>query len=378
MTETEIHGRAAPGFEPVREAFARNFAEELESGAAFAARVGGETVLDLWGGTADAKSGAPWREDTLAPVFSTGKAVCAVIVASLVERGLVAYEDRLAALWPEFAEAGKAAVTIGEALSHQAGVPGFREEFDPAEWFDREAMAARLAAEAPFWEPGTACGYHPITFGIIAQEICLRADGRTLGSILREDFAGPRGLDLMIGTPESEHGRCARIEKPRGYADFGELNDETRAAFLQPWSAPGGRGSAEWRKAEVPAANGHATARALAAFMDILALEGTVDGRRVLSPDTLAALTRIRVEGADRVLPYAMRYAAGLYGNPQDGAAWFGPGAAARGHYGFGGSCAFGDPGRGVSAAYVMNRQGRVLAGDPRPLRVIAALYEAL
>lgn len=378
MSEIEIKGHVAPGFEAISDAFAQNFADGLEVGAAFAAQVDGETVADIWAGTAVKKIDKPWAEDTLAPVFSTGKAVTALVIASLAERGLVDYDAKLSALWPDFAQHGKGGITIAQALSHQAGVPGFREEMDPAEWFDMDGIAAKLAAEKPFWEPGTQSGYHAITFGVIAQEIARRADGRTLGAILREDFAAPFGLDLMIGTPAAEHDRVAAMEKPKGFPDFGEVNDETRAAFLKPWSSPGSRGSTAWRESEFPAANCHATARALAEFMNLIALDGKIGGEEKLSDDTLKALTMERISGPDRVLPYDVSWAAGLTRNQPDKTDWFGPGAEAVGHYGFGGSCAFADPERRISAAYVMNQQGRVLVGDERPRRIIRALYGAL
>ncbi|MBA4800563.1 MAG: beta-lactamase family protein [Euryhalocaulis sp.] len=378
MSSIDIKGHVAPGFEPAAEAFAKNFEDGLEAGASFAAQAGGETVIDIWAGTAVTKVDKPWSENTLAPVFSTGKAVTALVIASLAERGLIDYDAPLADLWPDFAQHGKGEITIAQALSHQAGVPGFREEMDPADWFDMDGIAAKLAAEQPFWEPGTQSGYHAITFGIIAQEIARRSDGRTIGTILREDFAEPNGLDLIIGTPEAEHERVAAMEKPKGYPDFGKVGPETRAAFLQPWSSPGRRGSAAWRESEFPAANCHATARSLAEFMNLIARRGRLGGTGVLSDETFAAMTKERIHGPDRVLPFDIAWAAGLTLNRPDEADWFGPGEQAAGHYGFGGSCAFGDPEREIAAAYVMNQQGRVLVGDERPRRIIRALYGAL
>jgi len=378
MTEMTIHGHCAPHLERVREAFAANFTDGMEAGAAFAVQRDGEPLIDIWAGDRDSK-GAPWERDTLAPVFSTGKAVSAIVIASLVEAGRLDYEAPLAGLWPEFDQAGKGSVTVGQALSHQAGVPGFKDEIAPELWFDEAAVTDALAAEAPFWDLSEGgSGYHAITFGVIAQEIAKRASGRSIGTILREDFAAPHDLDVMIGTPESEHARTAAILKPRGFADFGEINAATRAAFLRPWSSPGKCGAKAWREAEFPAANCHATARGLASLLAVIADSGTLGGARILSESTLDALTRERVQGPDRVLPFDISWAAGLVRNRPAYADWFGPGERAVGHYGFGGSMAMADPETGISAAYVMNQQGQVLMGDERPRRLLRALYDSL
>lgn len=373
MSEIEIHGTVAPGFEPVRDAFAQNFAEDKETGAAFALKIGDERKVDIWAGIADGRDGTPWAEDTIVPVFSTGKAVAAIVLAWLNERGLFDYDQPIAGIWPDFAAQGKD-VSIAEALSHQAGVPGFHEEIDPQLWFDMDGIAAKLAAEEPFWEPGTASGYHAITFGVIAQEIARRTDGRTIGTILAEDFTEAEALDLFIGTPESEHARTAALVKPRGLPDMGEINDATRAAFMKPWSSPGGRGSADWRVAEFPAANTHATARSLADFMG-LACDGALNGDSMLGGKALTALRRERIHGDDLVLPFRISWAAGLMRNAHG---VFGPGTEAVAHAGWGGSCAVADPARNLTAAYVMNRQGPYLMGDPRPTRIIEAVYSCV
>jgi CubicO group peptidase (beta-lactamase class C family) len=245
----EIHGKVAPGFEPVRDAFAENFAERGEIGAAFALHQDGETLVDIHAGHADRKKSRAWQADTLVPVFSTGKAVTALVMAWLVDQGRIAYDTPLAEVWPEFAAEGKDAVTLAQALSHQAGLPGIPDEMEPAEWFDREAIEARLAAMAPMWPLGEGSGYHPITFGFLADAAARRVDakGRTVGGILREEIAGPRGIDVFIGTPESEHERCAEHALPPRAPNLGQINPCKEAAFLKPWSSPGRRGAAEWR-----------------------------------------------------------------------------------------------------------------------------------
>ncbi len=372
----EITGLCPDRFSAVRDAFAANFAGGLELGARFCAVIEGEVVLDLMAGFADRERTRPFGPDVLTPVFSTTKAVTAVMIARLVGQGRLAYERPMAKLWPEFAQKGKAAITLSQCLSHQDGLAAFTEPMDPELWFDWEAITARIAAMAPLWPPGTASGYHPVTFGYIAGEAFRRADGRTIGAALRQDLAQPLGLDVWIGLPESEHGRCAEMQRPPAMPDLGPLTEIKRAAFLEPWSSPGGRDTARWRRVEIPSANGHATAEALARLMALVACDGRLEGRQLLEPGIAAEMSRERIRGADLVLPFTLSWAAGLLRNPPN--MIFGPAPTAVGHYGWGGSCAMADPSRRLSAAYVMNRQSTSLIGDPRAVRLLKALYAAL
>jgi CubicO group peptidase (beta-lactamase class C family) len=369
----DIHGLCPPRFAAVKDAFAANFTDAPEGLNEQAARVsvciGGEVVVDLWAGWADAAKTVPYGERTLTPVFSTGKAVMMLLIASCVERGLLDYERPVAGYWPAFGQAGKAAITVGQMMSHQAGLPGFDTAEDPAIWFDRAAALARLCAQAPMWPPGTGSGYSPIVIGYLAGELFRIVDGRTMGTALREDFSG---LDLWIGLPEAEHGRVAQMRKPSRAVDLGVVDTIKAAAFLDRGSAPGGRGSTEWRTIEIPSANLHGTAKDLARIMGAF-VDGTLDGRTVLSPETRTAATRSRVFGRDRVLPFEMGWAAGL--NRNEGVELFGPNPAAVGHCGWGGSCVLADAEAGLSMAYVMTRQSPHLIGDPRAQRLIGAVY---
>ena len=376
MSETEIFGTCPPQFEAVREAFAANFAEGAEQGARFALALEGQVVVDLWAGTRDRAGQAPFDEQTLTPVFSTTKAMAALMIARLVSQGRLDYATPVAELWPEFAVHGKGAITVEQALSHQAGLAGFVEPIDPTLWFDWDGLCAALAALAPLWPPGSASGYHPVTYGYLAGEIFRRIDGRTMGTALREDLAEPFGLDLWIGLPDSEHGRCADLRRPPAAPDLGPITPAKKAAFLEKWSSPGGRSGADWRRAEIPSANGHATAPALARLMAVLANDGRLDGQAVLASGVAAEAARARIKGRDLVLPFDLAWGAGLMRN--EGLNAFGFGAETFGHYGWGGSCAFADPETGVSGAYVMNRQSSFLIGDPRAKRLIEAAYEAL
>jgi len=376
MAEAPIRGLCPPRFAAVRAAFEANFAAGLELGARFAFAVEGEIVVDLIGGWADRAQTRPFAEDTLTPVFSTTKAIAAFMIARLVGEGRLSYGERVAELWPEFGQAGKAALTVEQVLSHQAGLCGLPEPMAPADWFDWDGVCARLAAMTPLWPPASASGYHPVTFGYLAGEIFRRADGRTLGTALRDDIAGPLGLDLWIGLPESEDRRVADVRRPPAVPDLGPITEPKRLAFFTKWASPGGRGEAAWRRAEIPSANGHATAPALALLMAALASDGDLGVTRILPPGLAAEAARQRIAGDDLVLPYRMSWGAGFIRN--EGLWIYGPGRESFGHSGWGGSCAFADPERGLSGAYVMNRQSAELIADARARRLIEAAYASL
>jgi CubicO group peptidase (beta-lactamase class C family) len=367
-------GYVAPGFETVREAFERNFEDGLELGAGFAALRDGEVIVDLCGGKTDRKGESDWTDRTLCPFFSTTKPVASLVVALLVDRGQVDYDRPLADYWPAFAAEGKGDITVAEALSHQGGVPGFPDPIDPDLWLDPPALSAALAELKPMWKPGEGSGYHPLTWGYLAGELVRRVDGRTLGTVLREDICQPLGIDFWIGTPESEHARCAQMMKPKEPTKFGPQNEALKAAFLSPWAAPA-RGGPDWRKAEIPSANGHGTALAAARLYSAFALRGRIGESRLFSEATWLELTRERVSGPDRILPGPVAFGAGVMRNLP---LIYGPNPATLCHSGWGGSGALGDPDTGVSAAYVMNRQGSHLLEDARRSRIIEALYACL
>ncbi len=373
---TEIRGFCPPRFAAVQAAFAANFEEGRELGARFALAMHGEIVIDLMGGWADRAMSRPYAEDTLTPVFSTTKAMASLMIARLVGQGRLDYGARVAEIWPAFGAAGKESLTIEQVLSHQAGLCGLEGPMAPAEWFDWDGVCERLAAMTPLWPPGTASGYHPVTFGYLAGEIFRRADDRTLGTALREDIAGPLGLDLWIGLPDSEHARCAQVRRPPAMPDLGEITEAKRLAFLTKWASPSGVDEASWRRAEIPSANGHATAPALARLMAILANDGWLDGESVLRPGMAAEAAHERIAGRDLVLPYDMSWGAGFIRN--DGLWIYGPGRETFGHSGWGGSCAFADPEQRISGAYVMNRQSAELIADSRARRLIEAAYASL
>ncbi len=366
----------SPAFAPLQQAFDAHFEQGLELGARFSVVHDSQVVFDAWGGFADRERKRPFDDQTLTPVFSTTKALAAIMVARLVDQGRLAWRQPVAEVWPAFAANGKGAISIEQALSHQAGLPGFLDEMDPADWFDWDLICARLAAMAPMWPPGSASGYHAVTFGYLAGEIFRRVDGRTLGRALAQDLAAPLGLDLFIGLPDAQFGRVADLERPKQLPAFGPVTDPKRAAFLTPWAAPGGRGGDVWRRAEIPSANGHCTALSLARLMGALAGDGVLDGQQILGAAAIQALAAERIRGQDLVLPFEISWGAGVMRNAAF--APYGPTAASFGHSGWGGSCAFADPERGVAMAYVMNKQSAQLIGDARAVKLIRTAYACL
>jgi CubicO group peptidase (beta-lactamase class C family) len=363
----------AKGFEPVLAAFEQNFADDLELGAGFCALVEGEVVVDLVGGFADRAKTLPWTGQTLVPIYSTTKPIAAMVLARLQDQGKLSFDDPIGWLWPEFTVHGKD-VSIAQALSHQAGVPGFVDPIDPALWLNPPALAAALAEQKPMWVPGTASGYHPLTYGYIVGELALRAQGTTLGTQLRADICEPLGLDFWIGLPDEHPSRCAEMSRPKAMPMLGPITPERQVAFLTKWAAPD-RGGAEWRRAEIPSANGHGTAHAVATLYSIFANGGRMGGQQIISPETMADFTKARIKGMDLVLPYEIEWAAGVMRNSN---LIFGDNPATMCHSGWGGSGAFGDPDRRVSGAYVMNKQTPALLGDERAGRLWNALYACL
>ncbi|APE19981.1 MULTISPECIES: EstA family serine hydrolase [Streptomyces] len=383
---TAVHGTCAPRFTAVREAFEANFRGRDELGAAVSVQVHGETVVDLWGGWADAARTRPWERDTVVNVWSTTKGVTALCAHLLADRGLLDLDAPVAAYWPEFAAAGKEALPVRHLLSHRAGLCGLREPLSLAEFYDWEVTSARLAATEPWWEPGTRSGYHALTYGFLVGEVVRRVAGRLPGAFLREEITGPLGIDFSIGLPEKEAGRAAELVHPRTSAPgeraavFAQLEPAAQAALANPLVGVAEANSPEWRAAELPAANGHGTARAVAQLYGIYAGRGLSGGRRILSE---AAVERAREgQGAGRDLVLGAGFAhdtecgLGLWLSGPN--ASYGPNPRAFGHDGFGGSCGLADPEAGVSLGYVMNRMGPRIADDPRKTALVEAVYASL
>lgn len=380
----EIHGHCTPRFERVRDRFARSF-ESGELGAAVAVTLAGEVVLDLWGGWTDAARTRPWERDTLVNVYSTTKGVVAVCAHRLAEAGALDLDAPVARYWPEFAAAGKARLPVRWLLSHQVGLPALRDPVPAERRYDWTFMTDALARETPWWEPGTAHGYHARTFGYLAGEVIRRVDGRTVGAYLREELSDPLELDFHVGLPTELDGRCAEmLPAPAGPAGANPV----AAALADPDSLPGkvfGNppigpdevNTRAWRAAEIPAGNGHGTARGLARLYGALATGGTLDGFHVLGPQALERAVTEAAAGPDRVLhPLHTRFGLGFFlTQPMIP---FGPNPRSFGHPGAGGSIAFADPDAGLGFAYVMNQMQLGLAGDARGFSLVHEVYAAL
>ncbi len=378
MTPFPIHGDLPERFDTVRDIISTNYEHHDEMGFQFCVMQNGETLLDIQSGWVSRQKTQEVDEDTLFAVFSSGKAVAALVIAWLVEEDRIGYDQLIDTLWPEFAQAGKAGLTIGQIMSHQAGLSGITNlDWTAKDWFDWDKTIHQLEQQIPIFAPGSASGYHPVTYGFLVGEIARRADvhQRSLGQILREELCHPIDADVWIGLPSSEHDRCADMLKPKALADMGEMTDATQWAFMKPWSAPGGMGAAAWRETELAGSNCHATARGLAALMQI-GVNGRLKDVPILSEDTLAAFSKSRVRGQNLVLPFDIDFAAGVMRNMPN--FFYGPNAETLGHSGWGGSCVFADPISGLHGAYVMNRQRNSLLGDIRPRALIDAVYKAL
>jgi CubicO group peptidase (beta-lactamase class C family) len=383
-----IGGSVAPGFEEVRREFARNFAERGELGAACAAFVGGEKVVDLWGGVRDARGEEPWGEETLVLVYSTSKGLAAMTLALAHSRGWLDYDERVAAYWPEFAQAGKADVTVRQLLGHQAGLPVVDERLDVRLLEDFDRLSDAIARQRPAWPPGTRHGYHGVSLGWYEGELIRRVDpkGRTLGRFFAEEIAEPLGLEIYFGAPEDlPRERLARIERIPAWKALPKMRELPRPmalAMVNPRSLsfrtfanprlrrPADLDRAEYRRVEFPAGGAIGSARDIARAYAAFVADPPELG---LDRATIGELTRFPHPPSggwhDEVLRVDTAFSLG-FARPL-GEFRFGSSDRAFGHPGAGGSFAFGDPDRGVAFAYVMNRLGFRLNDDPRekPLR---------
>lgn len=388
MTDTPaIHGEHDPRFGRVRDAFAATFSAPTELGAAIAVTVDGRSVVDLWAGAMDGARTKPWQRDTLVTVFSTTKGLTAMCAHRLVDQGLLDLEAPVARYWPEFAAAGKEHVLVRSLLDHRAGLPAIRAPLAPEAMFDWDLMTRTLAAEEPWWAPDTKHGYHAVTFGWLVGEVVRRVSGKTIGAYFREEIARPLGLDLHIGMDETNDARCADVRPgPRPTGGEKTLFDRLlkapesmpAKAFMNPITMlmPGTLASRAWRGGEVPSVNGHASARSLARLYGALAVNGSVDGLRVLEPESILRCHGERSFGFDETLGVATRFGLGFMLS-QAGAS-FGPNPTSFGHPGAGGSLGFADPVARVGFGYVMNRMGTSILVDPRAAALIAAVYACL
>jgi CubicO group peptidase (beta-lactamase class C family) len=386
----QLSGFADPRFAPVRDAFAANFAERGELGAALHVTVDGKPVVDLWGGSADPRTGRPWKEDTLVIVFSSTKGATAACAHLLASRGELDLDRPVAHDWPEFAAAGKQGITLRQVLTHSAGLAAVDEPLPAEAIYDWSRMIGAIAAQPPLWPPGQGHGYHAITFGFLVGELVRRRSGKSLGSFFRSEIAGPLGLDFWIGLPEAHEARVApvRMAPPlrtptplfRAMMERGSL---TWKAFMNPRGmlTSSHANSRATHAAEIPASNGITNARGLAGLYTPYACGNRWRGVPLADLDSLRAMTTVAVEGDDRVLLLPTRFSAGFMKSVDNGerdSARFGPNAEAFGHVGAGGSFGMADPVARIAIGYVMNQLGHGVLLNHRGQSLIDAVYASL
>lgn len=392
MTLTSpVQGFCNPLFKEVRSEFERNFAERGEMGAAVSIWHRGELAVDLWGGLADKERNTPWQEDTMAVVFSSTKGVAATCIHVLADRGLIEYDAPVARYWPEFAANGKSGITIAMVLSHQAGLPYWREQLPVGALLDWDDAASRLAAQEPVWEPGTRHGYHAVSIGFIVGEIVRRISGKSIGQFLRDEIARPLGADVWIGLPESEETRVSTVylgEPDPNSTFFAKLMAEPD---WDGWKivnntgddiTPDNVNARARHAAELPAAGGIMSARGLARVYAPLSLDGSIDGVRIVSRDTLPFMRTVRsASGCDLILRLPTTFTLGYsksWGRRTDGeGSYVIIGEHAFGTPGFGGNMGFADGEAEMSFGYVMNRHGPGTGLNGRGQRLIDAAYRA-
>ena len=371
-------------FEALRDAFAQLLSEPEQRGAALCVQVGGETVVDLWGGVADREGVQAWHSDTILNLFSCTKTFAAVAALQLVGEGRLDLDAPLALHWPEFAAAGKQAVSLRQVLSHRAGLPALRTLMPAEALYDWPQMCAALAAEEPWWAPGTAHGYQAITYGWLVGELLRRCTGTLPGDEIVARTSLPLGLDFHIGLDDAEFDRVAHLSRGKGIlgdtaaqrllkVSFTEPSAMTTLAFANPPSILTSSNRPEWRRTQQPAANGHGNARSLAGFY-----AGLLDGR-LLTSELLAEMTREHAHGEDLTLLTGTRFGLGcMLDQPAVANATFGLGPRSFGHPGAGGSVGFADPERDVAFGFVTNSLGPYVLMDPRPQRLAAVLKDCL
>ena len=371
----DVHGTCDDRFTGVRDAFAANFDQGLEVGASVAVTVDGELVVDLWAGTID-DAGTPWERDTVINVWSTTKTMTALCALMLADRGELDVDAPVSRYWPGFEAEGKDGVLVRHLLSHTAGLPGWTEPMAPEDLYDWEKATTLLARQAPWWEPGTAMGYHAITQGYLVGEVIRRVAGCTVGTFFREEVAEPLGADFHIGTPASVDERVALVIPPPPLPLEGLDPDLVAIKALtnpllsaeQSWEVP-------WRRAEIPAAGGHGNARSVAMVHRVLACGGSAGGVTLLSPEGCERIFREQAYDADLVLFVKLRHGIGFGLTSPDTP--LGPNERTCFWGGWGGSLVVIDLDARLCVAYVMNKMGEGTVGDARGAAIVYAAHAA-
>ncbi len=375
----EVHGRCDERFAGVREALAAQLDAGEELGASIAVDLDGETVVDLWGGHRDAERTQEWSEHTIVNVWSTTKCVLALAALMLVDRGELDLDAPVADYWPEFAAKGKKDVLVRHLLSHTSGVSGWERPFSIRDMYDWTAATERLAQQRPWWEPGTASGYHANNQGHLVGEVIRRITNTTFKKFVADRIADPLGADFQIGARESEVSRIAPVVAPPRPDVGGPAPDPDSVAvktFTGPKASAAAANSPEWRAADLGALNGHSNARGVMKALRVLSLGGEADGVRLLSPETIEKVFDQQADGVDLVLGAPFRWGNGFcLGSPvvpyvPEGRTFF--------WGGWGGSLVVLDLDRRLTISYMMNKMGGGLLGSPRSEAYVRAVYAAL
>jgi CubicO group peptidase (beta-lactamase class C family) len=373
----EVHGSCDDRFSGVREALARQLDGE-ELGASIAVDLDGETVVDIWGGYRDEERTTPWTQDTIVNVWSTTKTVLSLAALMLVERGELDVNAPVADYWPEFARKDKKNVLVRHLMSHTSGVSGWDPPFSIKDMYDWTTSTERLADQAPWWEPGTASGYHANNQGHLVGEVIRRVTNKTFKQFVADEIAGPLGADFQIGARESDWDRIAPVvPPPPTEIDFASLDPQSvlYRTFTGPVASAKAANSPEWRQADMGALNGHSNARGVLDVMRVLSLGGEAGGRRLLSQNTIDLVFDEQSHGTDLVLMTPFRFGIGYcLGSPllpyiPEGAFYWG---------GWGGSLIVMDPARRLTISYMMNRMAPGVLGSDRSEAYVRAVYAAL
>jgi CubicO group peptidase (beta-lactamase class C family) len=378
MADGSVQGLVHDKYAGAREAFEANLSSGADIGASFCATVEGETVVDLWGGFVDEARTRAWERDTIVNVYSTTKTMTALTALLLADRGELDFDAPVARYWPQFAANGKEAVKVSHLMSHSAGLSGWKEPLAKEDLYDWDKATSLLAAQAPFWEPGTAPGYHGLTQGYLVGEVVRRITGKTLGTVFREEIAQPLGADFHIGLPASEDARVAELIPPppaeAGLSAGAQSELQANMSDNPPLEVSETRTRA-WRGAEIPAAGGTGNARSVAEIQAVLANGGVAKGKRILSEAGCRKALELQIEGTDLILGIPARFgmgfglAGGAVPMPNPNTIYWG---------GYGGSLVIIDMDAHTTFAYAMNKMAGTTTGDMRAFSLAMAMWEAL
>jgi CubicO group peptidase (beta-lactamase class C family) len=379
-TMTDLTGTCEQRFEAVRAALARNLDSGEELGASLVVDLDGDTVVDLWGGFCDEARTVPWSEHTITNVWSTTKTVTSLAALMLADRGDLDVDAPMAKYWPDFGAAGKQDILVRHVMSHASGVSGLDQPAAVEDLYDWPAATARMAAQAPWWEPGTASGYHALNYGHLVGEIVRRISGKPLRQFVAEEIAGPLGADFQIGAAETDWDRIAPVVPPPPLPfDLAALDPASPAVktLTGPFVPAEVANTPGWRHADLGAVNGHGNARSVARVMSVVARGGEVDGVRLLDRDTIDLIFREQQNGIDLVLGVPLRFGIG-FGLPQrDILPWI-PDEKICYWGGWGGSMIVMDVGRRMTISYMMNKMGPGIIGSDRSAEYGHAIYDAI